>query len=1034
MDFSTFKQPEQPPQATWPTRLWGLGIVLIALLFALALLTYNRGEMGWVVFNPVDAEAAAKVPCTNALGVAGLYMAGFCYWLLGAASLYCMLLLSILGICILAHPSHRFAGQVVATFCLVICACATLSIQPYILQAWAANTGIDSVGGKLGYLDGNCVVEPLVGHDWALTIFISCHGLALIYFARMGFLEFCRAFWQDCNNIAERIRARRERRRNKLQEIQENWQQHREKAKEGSLNPIFMTGQEPEMPAQPQQPAPGSRISPVSPDYARQTPRPAMPQSRIPDSREAVPRQAELPPRQKSGISRVVSRGQRTRHLDDEPTPALDPDFDNHYVETPPAEPRQPVPTSSLPGMRSAAARREDPQPQLRREEPQPRREAPQTPPPATPAARPKPRTRDTRDTPAARSNSEERRNNLLDLMGQVEEAIELSNAPGATEEEERAALDLEKRSAGSKLSGLFNRGKKALTGKEPEQDPDRTPAKPAISFPKVTPPKTTLSTEDRRPQEADYPLPPYELLDYKPVPVEVTEAAAVEMQEKQQCIIDTLDTFKIAVTPGDITRGPSITRYEFFPPRGLRVNKIATLNKDLMMSTQSKSVNILAPIPGKATVGIELENTQKSPVYLRELLQSDAFNNPKLRIPVALGKDVYGNPVIGDLAAMPHTLVAGTTGSGKSVCINSMILSMLYKFRPDELKLILVDPKMVEMQPYRKLPHLACPVVTVAARVIGALRWAVNEMEHRYKLFSQVGVRNFEDFNNRPPDEEREPEEEPVDESYVDYDAIDRMESEILRQAEEGRELTDEDQGEFDFEEEERVPTRLPYVVIIIDELADLMVMVKDDLESNIARLTQKARAAGIHLVAATQTPRANVVTGLIKANIPSRIAFRVASPLDSRIILDTTGAENLLGAGDCLFLPPGGISKMTRVQGAWVSDREIASIIQHCASHAKQKFEQGVTAEMNNSEGGGDGGGRIGPKNLSEEDSELYTRCVNLVITSRKASTSMLQRHFSIGYGKAAKIMDMMEANGIIAPSQGSARAREVLVDPPN
>ena len=1010
MDFSTFKHPEQPPQATWPTRLWGLGIVLLALAFAAALLTYNRGEMGWIVFNPVDAEAAAKVPCTNLLGTVGLYMAGFCYWLLGAAAVYSMVLLVILGCCILIFPSRRFAGQSIATVCMILCACAALSIQPYILHEWAANTGIDSVGGKLGYLDGSCIAEPLLGRDWALTLFICCHGLALIYFARMGFLEFCKAFWADINSIAERIRNRRERRRNKIQELQDNWQHHRDKVKEEAKNPIFSSEvQEAPSPVNP------GYTPPVQQQQARPQQRPVREPLQIP------PRQAPLPPRQNSGIARNISRDQRTRHLDVEPTTQLDPDFDNHFTETPEPPRRSPVPTESLPGMRAANRRQEPPQPQEQK-------------PLATPA-RDTARPRDRRDTPSARSNGEERHNNLLDLMGQVEEAIELSNAPGATEEQEREALNLEKKPSDSKLSALFNRGKQALSGKKSDPNPDRTPDKPAIKFPRTPSPTMTLDSTDNRPQEADYPLPPYELLDYKPVPAEVTEAAAEEMQEMQQRIIDTLDTFKIAVTPGDITRGPSITRYEFFPPRGLRVNRIATLNKDLMMATQSKSVNILAPIPGKATVGIELENAKKSPVYLRELLQSPAFNNPKLRIPVALGKDVYGNPVIGDLAAMPHTLVAGTTGSGKSVCINSMILSMLYKFRPDELKLILVDPKMVEMQPYRKLPHLACPVVTVAARVIGALRWAVNEMEHRYKLFSQVGVRNFEDFNNRPPDEEREPEEaENIDENYVDYDAIDRMESEILRQADEGRELTDEDQGEFDFDEEERIPTRLPYVVIIIDELADLMVMVKDDLESNIARLTQKARAAGIHLVAATQTPRANVVTGLIKANIPSRIAFRVASPLDSRIILDTTGAENLLGAGDCLFLPPGGISKMTRVQGAWVSDREIASIIQHCASHAKQKFEQGVTAEMNNSDGSGDGGGRIGPKNMSEEDSELYTRCVNLVITSRKASTSMLQRHFSIGYGKAAKIMDAMEANGIIAPSQGSARAREVLVDPPN
>lgn len=548
--------------------------------------------------------------------------------------------------------------------------------------------------------------------------------------------------------------------------------------------------------------------------------------------------------------------------------------------------------------------------------------------------------------------------------------------------------------------------------------------------------PHAALGDEDPREQYPDYPLPPYDLLTYKPVPREVTEAARDEMYAMQQRICDTLETFKIAVTPGPITRGPSITRYEFHPPRGLRVNRITSLNNDIMLATSSKSVNILAPIPGKNTVGIELENATKSPVYLRELLQDEAFRNPKLRIPVALGKDVYGNAVIGDLAAMPHTLVAGTTGSGKSVCINSMILSMLYKFRPDELKLILVDPKVVEMQPYKKLPHLICPVVTSPARVIGALRWAVNEMEHRYQLFSRIGVRNFADFNNRPPDFEPEPEEDELDEPAVDFD-VEAWASEIERQGEEEIPLGEETQDELDFEEREPIPSRLPYIVIIIDELADLMMVVKEDLENYIARLAQKARAAGIHLVVATQTPRSNVVTGIIKANIPSRIALKVSSPLDSRIILDSSGAENLLGKGDFLFLPPEGISKLTRAQGAFVSDAEIASIVKFCASHAKQKFEAGVTAEMDNCDGtatDGDNAGRLsGSRSSSDDEDELYTRCVQLVITERKASTSLLQRRFSIGYGRAAKIMDLMEARGVISPPQGATRAREVLIEAP-
>jgi len=543
-----------------------------------------------------------------------------------------------------------------------------------------------------------------------------------------------------------------------------------------------------------------------------------------------------------------------------------------------------------------------------------------------------------------------------------------------------------------------------------------------------------------------DYVYPPYELLRYIPAPPEATEAAKEEMHNMQQCILETLRHFNIEAQASEVTRGPSITRYEFYPPQGLRVNRISNLRNDLMLATKSPSINILAPIPGKNTVGIELANQHKTPVYLRELLESDSFTKGKQRIPVALGKDVYGNTIIGDLAAMPHTLVAGTTGSGKSVCINSMIISLIYHFSPQELKLILIDPKIVEMQPYRRLPHLACPVVTEPGRVIGALRWAVNEMEHRYKLFSKMGVRNFEDFNKRPkgyiPEEEEEDEQDNFfnNNTPVDYSRIEAMASEIERDCADERPLGAEEEEELDFKQDDPIPDTLPYIVIIIDELADLMMIVKEDLENYIARLTQKARAAGIHLVVATQTPRSNVVTGIIKANIPSRIAFKVSSPLDSRIILDTDGAENLLGQGDFLFLPPSGLSKMCRAQGAFVSDDEVTAVVQHCARHAKQSFVQGVATEMNNNDNrasaGGkakDNSGRLGGQGISEADAELYTRCLNLIVTERKASTSQLQRRFGIGYGRAAKIMDLLEARGIISASLGSARPREVLVDAP-
>ena len=962
MEFYTTDDPHpEAPRPLWRQRLIGLGIVLAAVVLSACLLTYHAGEMGWAALNPYHAAEAARVPCTNALGVAGLYLAGMLYWLLGAAALYAMVLVCIPALTLLICPGKRMLGQVLAALGMLLCACAFLSVQPWYLREWASARYLADVGGKLGYLDGSCILHPLLGQDGTLCLLIVAHGFALIYLARLGFLEFCRGVGEDARRFAAYCRHRLEERRARREEAHRVWlqqqqllQQQREqeeaarRAEEERLAALKA--------AQPQ--------SPTDSPFTNETPQPNT-----------------LPPRRRSGIfSRL--RGQEPEVT--EPVRPEEEEVDDGE-ETPLPFDRQ----------LEEARRRDAERERLQR-----------------------PISARDRRTPADRARD---RRNLLDLMAPVEERIALSNAPGQNGQ--------------PRLFATPEQAPSPLPFSQAPQQAPRPAPRPAPAPRVVTPqPKQASLGLDTRTQSADYPLPPYDMLKYEPASAAMAESAKAEMQQMQQTIIETLDTFGINVEAGDITRGPSITRYEFYPPKGLRVKRIADLSKELMLATQAKAVNILAPIPGKGTVGIELENATKEPVYLRELLQSSNFADRKLRIPVALGKDVYGNAIIGDLAAMPHTLVAGTTGSGKSVCINSMILSMLYKFRPDELKLILVDPKVVEMQPYRKLPHLACPVVTVPARVIGALRWAVNEMEHRYQLFSRCGVRNFEDFNARDPQNDPSPygDEPEEEEDNPNFDP-EMFASEIERQA--GEEIPDEEEEE-ERDDDPRIPEKMPYIVIIIDELADLMLTVKEDLEAYIARLTQKALAAGIHLVAATQTPRAQVVTGTIKANIPSRIAFKVASPLDSRVILDTNGAENLLGKGDSLFLPPGGITKMTRIQGAFVSDAEISSIVAFCASHAKQKFEKGVTAEMDQEEGGGsapnDNGGRIGHKGMSEEEDELYTRCVQLVISQRKASTSMLQRAFSIGYGRAAKIMDAMERNGVIAPASGNtARPREVLVE---
>ncbi|NNC87777.1 MAG: DNA translocase FtsK [Akkermansiaceae bacterium] len=635
------------------------------------------------------------------------------------------------------------------------------------------------------------------------------------------------------------------------------------------------------------------------------------------------------------------------------------------------------------------------------------------------------------------------------------------------------------------------------------------TPAPQIIDATQRIAPKMELGAkpfERKKPQHAsistegfeNYDLPGFDLLDYD------EESAPPEdhsdtLRAQQNKIVETLKAFGVEVTPGDITRGPTITRYEVYPSIGLRVSRIAQLEPDLARATKAERINILAPIPGKDTVGIEIANDVRMPVALRELCQDDAFRSSKKKIPLALGKDVYGKSVIGDLAAMPHLLVAGATGSGKSVCINSIIASMLFKFGPDELRFIMIDPKVVEMQMYANLPHLVVPVVTDPRRVVGALKWCVNEMERRYKIFAKEGVRNFDSYNSRVRDEEPlelEAEEEYEEEEYEeeeyedeeyeegeegeeDYDEDeedvecegDYEDEEGEEEDEEGEEDEDEegeeedeegdaeagaddevegeDEAEIDSEhidsiaaaltdgelgpeavgeelddEEEEIPDRFPYIVVIIDELADLMQTAPADVEMCIARIAQKARAAGIHLIVATQTPRADVVTGIIKANIPSRVAFQVSSALDSRVILDTKGAEKLVGKGDMLFLPPGS-AKLERAQGAFVSDEEVENIVDFCANQVDQKFEEAVRASIESGGSGEEGG----DDEVSDADEEILERCMEVVLQEQKASTSLLQRRLRLGYTRAARMMDILEQRGVIGPADG-AKPREVYV----
>lgn len=537
-----------------------------------------------------------------------------------------------------------------------------------------------------------------------------------------------------------------------------------------------------------------------------------------------------------------------------------------------------------------------------------------------------------------------------------------------------------------------------------------------ARPFERKKPSHTGLSTEGFE----NYELPGFDLLEYDENE-EPAEDFSEELLATQTTIIETCKAFGVEVTAGDITRGPTITRYEIYPSVGLRVSRITQLEADLARATKAERINILAPIPGKDTVGIEIANDRKVAVPLRELLQDEAFRSSKRKIPLALGKDVYGNTVIGDLAAMPHCLVAGATGAGKSVCINSIITSILYKFGPDELRFIMIDPKVVEMQVYAKLPHLVVPVVTDPKRVVGALKWCVNEMERRYKMFAKLGVRNFDSFNGRVrPEPEIITEEEQKDlDEIVDEEAVESM-AKAFEDGDIGPMATAEEEEE----ENDEIPDRFPYIVIIIDELADLMQTAPAEIEGCIARIAQKARAAGIHLIVATQTPRADVVTGIIKANIPSRIAFQVSSSLDSRVILDSKGAEKLVGKGDMLFLPPGQ-AKLERAQGAFVSDAEVEAIVKFCSSQSEQKFEERIQRVIESGGASGDDG----DDEVSDADEEAIERCIEVLRVEGKASTSLLQRRLRLGYTRAARMIDILEARGIVGPGDG-AKPREVLI----
>ena len=478
------------------------------------------------------------------------------------------------------------------------------------------------------------------------------------------------------------------------------------------------------------------------------------------------------------------------------------------------------------------------------------------------------------------------------------------------------------------------------------------------------------ISVEDEH-----YEYPPIELLSKGTK--KTIKGGAKALTDVATKLQKTLYSFGVQAKVENVSVGPAITRYELKPAEGVRVSKIANLADDIALNLAAETIRIEAPIPGKQAVGIEVPNVEKETVHFRDVVESDDFQDSKSKLSVALGKDVAGNMAIADIAKMPHALIAGATGSGKSVCINTIIASIIYKAKPSEVKLVMVDPKVVELSVYNGIPHLLIPVVTDPKKAAGALAWAVQEMDNRYNVFAQKGVRDLKGYN-------------------------------ALAEKEESG--------------------KLPQIVIIIDELADLMMVAAKEVEDSICRLAQKARAAGMHLIIATQRPSVDVITGIIKANIPSRIAFAVSSQVDSRTILDQIGAEKLLGKGDMLFYPSGA-PKPTRIQGAFVSDDEVEKIVSFIKSNGEAKYSEDILESIENSNKPDKEPTDKGGKDNDDNTDEHLMEAIELVVETGQASTSFIQRRFNVGYARAGRIIDQMEERGIISGYQGS-KPRQVLM----
>jgi S-DNA-T family DNA segregation ATPase FtsK/SpoIIIE len=546
------------------------------------------------------------------------------------------------------------------------------------------------------------------------------------------------------------------------------------------------------------------------------------------------------------------------------------------------------------------------------------------------------------------------------------------------------------------------------------QEGPRITPLRPAYVEPPTKAAKRKQAAAEAPVQEAftfleasgTYHLPPLSLLDHegeasKPVDREALLANARILETK-------FADFNVAGEVTEVKPGPVVTMYEFAPAPGVKVNRISNLSDDLSMALRALSIRIVAPIPGRGVVGIEIPNRERETVWLKDILSSEEFQKNGGRLPLALGKDIFGSTVVADLSRMPHVLVAGSTGSGKSVSINTMVLSLLYRAKPEDVRIIMVDPKMLELSIYEGIPHLLLPVVTNPKKAVLALAWAVREMERRYRLLSDKKVRDIAGYNKKIAKE-------------VDDTAAALARGEVVIEPIEALDPDEELPIISPLEGEELEHGHLPYIVVIVDELADLMMVAGRDIEESIARLAQMARAAGIHLILATQRPSVDVITGLIKANFPTRISFKVFSRIDSRTILDQMGAENLLGMGDMLYLPPG-TGALQRVHGAFVSEIEVQRVVEFLKKQGEPVYDKSILEAPPSSDGGSDGD--------NDGYDEKWDEALAVVADTRQASGSMLQRRLGVGYNRAMKMIERMEQEGIVGPSMGNSKPREVFI----